>query len=162
MCRYDGRHWRGFYAHETGLPSDFGNAVRGRSANEAWFSTDKGLGVLADFSTDTWVTYTMNPKTHAGKAVISRGSQLLKAVAMKQCLPHNYVLWVEFDGNDAWVGTSKGLARAVGAGYYRGLKASPGRRPPSTANTVGRQLPTASASGSVRLDNRLFAERKNQ
>ena len=49
MNRYDGRHWRGMYAHETGLPSDFGNAVKGRNANEAWFATDKGLGVLADF-----------------------------------------------------------------------------------------------------------------
>ena len=35
MSRYDGRHWRGYYAKETGLPSDFGNGVRGRDANEA-------------------------------------------------------------------------------------------------------------------------------
>ncbi len=28
MSRYDGRHWRGMFAHETGLPSDFGNAVK--------------------------------------------------------------------------------------------------------------------------------------
>jgi ligand-binding sensor domain-containing protein len=41
MNRYDGRYWRGLYSHETGLPSDFGNAVKGRSANEGWFATDK-------------------------------------------------------------------------------------------------------------------------
>jgi len=125
MCRYDGRHWRGYYAHETGLPSDFGNAVRGRSADEAWFSTDKGLGVVTDFATDTWVTYTMDPKTHQGKAVIRRGTEVLKTVDMPRSIPHNYVLWAEFDGNDAWVGTSKGLARAIGDGYYSGLKARP-------------------------------------
>ncbi|HUT89703.1 MAG TPA: hypothetical protein VMY37_09415 [Thermoguttaceae bacterium] len=122
MCRYDGRHWRGYYAHETGLPSDFGNAVKGRGANEAWFSTDKGLGVVADFPSDTWVTYTMEPKTRQGKAVIRRGTEVLKTVEMPRSIPHNYVLWAEFDGNDAWVGTSKGLARAVGDGYYPGLK----------------------------------------
>ena len=122
MCRYDGRHWRGYYAHETGLPSDFGNAVKGRSANEAWFSTDKGLGVVADFPSDTWVTYTMDPKTRQGKAVIRRGTEVLKTIEMPKSIPHNYVLWTEFDGNDAWVGTSKGLARAIGDGYYSGLK----------------------------------------
>ena len=124
MSRYDGRHWRGYYAHETGLPSDFGNAVKGRSANEAWYSTDKGLGVVADFPTDTWVTYTMDPKTHAGKAVIRRGAKVLKTVNMEKSVPHNYVLWVELDGNDAWVGTSKGLGWAVGSGYYPGLQRS--------------------------------------
>jgi len=38
----------GIYAHETGLPSDFTNNVRARSANECWFAHDKGLGVFAD------------------------------------------------------------------------------------------------------------------
>jgi ligand-binding sensor domain-containing protein len=125
MCRYDGRHWRGLFQHETGLPSDFGNAVKGRSANEAWFSTDKGLGVLADFPTNTWITYTMDPKTHAGKAVVSRGKEVLKVVNMERSVPHNYVLWVEIDGNDAWAGTSKGLGWAIGAGYYKGLGTTP-------------------------------------
>jgi ligand-binding sensor domain-containing protein len=120
--RYDRRHWRGYYAHECGLPSDFVNAIRGRSADEAWFATDKGLGVLADFETDTWVTYTRDPKKKAGTAVISRGKEILKTVPMGVNVPHNYVLWVELDGNDAWVGTSKGLARASGPDYYPGLE----------------------------------------
>jgi hypothetical protein len=122
MSRYDGRHWRGLYAHETGLPSNFGNAVKGRSANEAWYATDKGLGVLAHFPSDTWVTYTMDGKTHKGKAVVSRGAETLKVLELERSIPHNYVLWVEFDGADAWVGTSKGLARAVGSGYFPGLR----------------------------------------
>lgn len=122
MSRYDGRHWRGMYAHETGLPSDFGNAVKGRDANEAWFATDKGLGVLADFPSDTWITYTMDPNTHRGKAVVSRNKEILEVIDMPKSIPHNYTLWVEFDGNDAWVGTSKGVGWAIGSGYYKGLK----------------------------------------
>ncbi|MBC8873622.1 MAG: regulator [Planctomycetes bacterium] len=122
MSRYDGRHWRGIYAHETGLPSDFGNAVKGRSANEAWFATDKGVGVFADFPSDTWVTYTLDPKTRGGKAVISRDEKVLKTISLQRSIPHNYVLWVELDGDDVWVGTSKGLGWGKGAGYYSGLR----------------------------------------
>jgi len=143
MSRYDGRHWRGIYAHETGLPSDFGNAVKGRSANEAWFATDKGLGVLADFPTDTWVTYTMDPKAHAGKAVIQRGTKVLRTVDMPKGVPHNYVLWVDIDGNDAWVGTSKGLGWAIGDGYYQGLRAGPDRGARRAKATAARSRPGA-------------------
>ena len=120
-CRYDGRHWRGYYAHEVGLPSDFINAVKGRSADEAWFCTDKGLGVVTDFESDTWVTYTFEPKTHKGRAVVSRGTEVLKTIDMQVNIPHNYVLWAEMDGNDVWIGTSKGLAWGKGADYYAGL-----------------------------------------
>ncbi|MBE3069776.1 MAG: PQQ-like beta-propeller repeat protein, partial [Planctomycetes bacterium] len=146
MSRYDGRHWRGYYAHETGMPSDFGNAVKGRSANEAWFATDKGVGVVADFPTDIWVTYTMDPKTHGGLAVISRGGKVLKKVTMPRCLPHNYALWVEFDGKDAWVGTSKGLARAIGEGYYAGLRADNGAAAPAATATPDQPAATGQAS----------------
>ncbi len=130
MCRYDGRNWRGYYKKETGLPSDFGNAVKGRHSDEAWYATDRGLGVVTDFPSDTWVTYTMDPATHGGKAVVKRGNQVLREVVLKKCVPHDYCLWVEFDGDDVWVGTSKGLALAKGPGYYRGLR-------PSAAATAG-------------------------
>jgi ligand-binding sensor domain-containing protein len=120
--RYDGRHWRGYYNQDSGLPSDFVNSVKGRSADEAWFGTDKGLGVVADFPTDTWVVYTLEPKTHTGRATIMRGKDVLKTVEMKTCIPHNYVLWTELDGKDVWVGTSKGLAWGRGPGYFPGLK----------------------------------------
>ena len=124
--RYDGRHWRGYYAHECGLPSDFINAVKGRSAIEAWFCTDKGLGVLADFESDTWVTYTLEPSSHSGRAVISQGTEVLSTIDTPVNIPHNYVLWAEMDGKDTWIGTSKGLAWARGDSYYPGLKQSPG------------------------------------
>lgn len=121
-CRYDGRHWRGFYSHETGNPSDFHNGVKGRSANEGWYMSDKGVGTIMDFPSDTWVTYTMDPETHGGLAVIKRGAEVLKSIPLSKSIPHNYALAADFDGNDVWIATSKGLGRGIGRKYYSGLK----------------------------------------
>lgn len=121
-CRYDGRNWRGFFTQEGGTPSDFNNAARGRSAHECWYCTDKGIGAIVDFETDTWVVYTMDQDTHEGIAQVRRAGKILKTLRFKQGVPHNFILWAEFDGNDVWVGTSKGLARAIGEGYYPRLR----------------------------------------
>lgn len=123
-CRYDGRNWRGFFTQEGGTPSDFNNAARGRSAHECWYCTDKGIGAIVDFETDTWVVYTMDPDTHEGIAEVRRAGKVLKTVRSQRGVPHNFILWADFDGNDVWVGTSKGLARAIGEGYYPRLKIS--------------------------------------
>ncbi|UCG31706.1 MAG: hypothetical protein JSU68_08555 [Phycisphaerales bacterium] len=137
VSRYDGRHWRGFFKHDSGLPSDFTNAVKARSANECWFATDKGLGVLADFETNTWVTYTGDQVNHKGMAVVQRDTEVLAEIETPMNLPHNYVLWVELDGPDAWIGTSKGLGHAIGDGYYPGLRPNK-RLAAATKNTTQR------------------------
>lgn len=125
MCRYDGRHWRGLYAHETGLPSDFTNNLKARSANECWFANDKGLGVMADFPSETVVSYTRDEKTLRGKAQIFRRGKLLRTVDMENAVPHNFIIDLNHDGNDTWVATGHGLAWASGDGYYAGLQSSP-------------------------------------
>jgi hypothetical protein len=124
-CRYDGRNWRGFYAHETGLPSDFTNNVRARSIHECWFAHDKGTGVVADFPTMTVVSYTRDPKTLRGRAQIFRDGKLLKTVATPLGVPHNFAIYIDHDGHDTWVATGKGLGWAIGEGYYPGLKSNP-------------------------------------
>jgi ligand-binding sensor domain-containing protein len=141
-CRYDGRHWRGFFKQEGGNPSDFNNGVKGRSANEAWFLTDSGLGVLADFPTDTWVVYTLDPKTHRGKAVVKRNGKVLEEVDMERGVPHNYILAADMDGKDVWIGTSKGLAWAIGPDYYAGLR----ERTPQSAQAASAPAPVAASS----------------
>lgn len=121
-CRYDGRRWRGFYAHETGLPSDFTNSVKARSSTECYFGHDKGLGAVADFPSESVVAYTIDPKTLRGTAKVYRAGKLVKTIDMERGVPHNYVVAVDFDGNDLWVGTSKGLGWAIGEGYYSGVR----------------------------------------
>ena len=124
-CRYDRRNWRGFYAKETGLPNDFTNNVRARSADECWFSHDKGLGVIADFPTMSVVAYTRDPQTLRGKARVYRDGNLVATVDMEKGVPHDFNICADFDGKDVWVGTSKGLGWAIGDGYYPGVKEKP-------------------------------------
>jgi hypothetical protein len=125
MSRYDGRHWRGLYAHETGLPSDFTNNVKARSANECWFANDKGLGVVADFPSETVVTYTRDEKTLRGKADIYRQGKLLRTVDMENAVPHNFIINLDHDGKDTWVATGHGLGWAIGDEYFPGLQSNP-------------------------------------
>ncbi len=131
--RYDGRNWRGYFNKDSGLPSDFINFVKARSANEAWYCTDKGLGVITDFKTNTWVVYTRDPEKHTGKAVVMRDRDVLKTIDTGINIPHNYVLCADLDGNDVWVGTSKGLAWGIGDAYYAGLREQPESEPQQRA-----------------------------
>jgi len=42
LSRYDGRHWRGYMDHDSGLESSFINFALGRSGNSCYNATDKG------------------------------------------------------------------------------------------------------------------------
>ncbi len=124
-CRYDGRNWRGYYNQDSGLASDFINNAKGRSKDEAWFATDKGASAITDFATNTWVTYTRNQTGEGGTAVVTRDKEVLETVELPRSIPQNFIIAVEMDGNDVWVGTSKGLGWGIGEGYYPGLKERP-------------------------------------
>jgi ligand-binding sensor domain-containing protein len=120
--RYDGRHWRGYAEQDGGMPSDFINFVKGRSAQEALYCSDKGLGIIVDGPGDTWVVYTRDPETGRGRAKVTKGGEVVELVDMPLCLTHDFTIAADIDGNDLWVGTGKGLALATGEGYYPGLK----------------------------------------
>jgi hypothetical protein len=122
--RYDGRHWRGYTQQENGLPSDFNNNIKGRSAQEALFCSDKGLGILTDAPNEdaTWVAYTRDPDTGRGRARVTVGGRTIEEVDMPVGVPHSFMISADVDGDDIWVGTAKGLGRGIGAGYYAGTK----------------------------------------
>jgi hypothetical protein len=123
-ARYDGRRWRGYFDHDCGLPSNFNNNLKARSGQEAWFCSDKGVGACMDAATDTWVTYTTDGKKHSGKAVIKRGHDLIKTVDTGFNVPHNFIICADFDGDDVWIGTSKGVGHGIGDGYYPRLRSA--------------------------------------
>jgi ligand-binding sensor domain-containing protein len=123
LSRYDGRNWRGYMDHDSGLPSNFINLSVGRSAGSSYNCTDKGLGVLIDYLSDTWVTYKRNTKNAPiWTANIMHGNQIVKEVSTNLDLPNDFTICVEFMGDDVWIGTGHGLARGIGRGYYPGLK----------------------------------------
>jgi ligand-binding sensor domain-containing protein len=123
LSRYDGRHWRGWMDKDSGLASSFINLARGRSGTSVYNATDFGLAVLSDFETDTWVTYLReSEKAETWSAQIAVGNDVVRTVATDLDLPNHFVITVEFQGDDVWIGTGHGLARGVGAGFYPGLK----------------------------------------
>jgi hypothetical protein len=125
--RYDGRHWRGYAEQEGGLPSDFNNNIKARSAQEALFCSDKGLGIVVDGPADpaTWVAYTRDPETGRGRAKVTVGGKVVENVDMEVGVPHSFTIAADADGDDIWVGTSKGLGWGIGDGYYPGTKERP-------------------------------------
>jgi frataxin-like iron-binding protein CyaY len=124
-CRYDGRNWRAFYNQDSGLPSDFLNNVRARSADEAWFCSDKGAGAIVDFATNTWVAYTRDTEGKGGKAIVTRDKEVLETVEMPVGIPDSFIINADIDGNDVWLATAKGLGWGIGEGYYPGLRERP-------------------------------------
>ena len=149
VCRYDGRHWRGFFAHESGLPSDFNNNLRARSATEAWFCSDKGLGACMDFDSDTWVTYTRN-QDGTGKAVVTKDKDVLEVIDGPVNVPQSFIICADVDGNDVWIGTGKGLAWGIGEGYYAGLKEREPAKAGSTPVSSATAAPVSGAQGGER------------
>jgi hypothetical protein len=123
LSRYDGRHWRGYMDHDSGLASNFINLSLGRSGVSCYNATDLGLAVLVDFESDTWVTYKKDkPTDKTWTAHISVGNNILGSVPTKLTLPNHFVICLDFQGNDLWIGTGHGLARGIGNNYYPGLK----------------------------------------
>jgi ligand-binding sensor domain-containing protein len=122
LSRYDGRHWRGWMDHDSGLASNFINFTKGRSGTSCYNATDLGLAVLSDFATDTWVSYRRdNEDAATWTAHISVGNEERASVATDLSLPNHFVIAVEIQGDDVWIGTGHGLARGVGEGFFEGL-----------------------------------------
>jgi hypothetical protein len=152
--RYDGRHWRGYAEQDGGMPSDFNNFVKARSAQEALYCSDKGLGIIVDGPGDTWVVYTRDPDTGRGRAKVTKGGEVRELVDMPLAVTHNFTIAADIDGNDLWVGAGKGLAVAIGEGYYPGLReraphasGSPPPGAPKGEMTAGEPHPAAADTG---------------
>jgi ligand-binding sensor domain-containing protein len=145
--RYDGRHWRGYAQQEGGLPSDFNNNIKARSAQEALFCSDKGLGIVTDAPREeaTWVSYTRHPESGRGRATVTVGGKVIEHVDMPAGVPHSFAIAADVDGDDIWVGTSKGLGWGIGEGYYPGTKArglyTYGERAPEPPAATGSRPP---------------------
>jgi ligand-binding sensor domain-containing protein len=108
--RYDGRNWHNFLDKDSGLPSNFLNQVKAVDGTRAWFSTDKGL---AYYDGVNWAVYRPALDTHKPEMLIRDADGKVTRVEVATAPAHNYILGVDFQGNDIWVATAKGLSHGI-------------------------------------------------
>ncbi len=108
--RYDGRYWHNFLVKDSGLPSNFTNSIKGIDANRAWFCTDKGL---AYYDGTNWAVYRPSMTTGKPEMMVRDAAGVVTPIEVTTAPAHNYILGIDFQGNDIWVATAKGLSHGV-------------------------------------------------
>jgi len=108
--RYDGRDWHNFLTKDSGLPSNFMSQVKGVDGDRAWFSTDKGL---AYYDGTNWAVYRPALDTHKPEMYVRDADGNVTQVAVDTAPAHNYILGVDFQGDDIWVATAHGLSHGI-------------------------------------------------
>ena len=108
--RYDGRYWHNFLTKDSGLPSNFTNQVKGVDANRAWFSTDKGL---AYYDGVNWAVYRPSLKDGKPEMTVRDAEGRVTSIPVTTAPAHNYILGIDFQGDDIWVATAKGLSHGI-------------------------------------------------
>lgn len=106
MSRYDGKNWKGYFNHDSGLASNFINFLRAEG-QAVFVCSDNGLS-----STDgtTWVTYKKDDNSENGKAIIINGTEK-KEIPLSPSISHNFIIGVDAEDDVLWVATSKGVSR---------------------------------------------------
>jgi Two component regulator propeller len=117
--RYDGRNWRNFLDKDSGLPSNFLNQVKTVDGTRTWFSTDKGL---AYFDGERWATWRPALDTHAPEMLVRDAHGEVSRVAVDSAPAHHYIFGVDFQGEDVWVATAKGVSHGIRIRMERGSK----------------------------------------
>jgi len=107
---YDGRYWHNFLKKDSGLPSNFTNQVKGVDANRAWFCTDKGL---AYYDGVNWAVYTPSLEDGKPQMTVRDAEGTVTPVVVTTAPAHNYILGIDFQGEDIWVATAKGLSHGI-------------------------------------------------
>jgi ligand-binding sensor domain-containing protein len=111
LSGYDGRNWHNYLTKDSGLAANFVNAVRSRG-NEVWACTQDGLSEL-DYAHNAWVTYRPNPKTGHGEILITAPDGKQHRLTTPTAPAHNYILSMDFQGEDIWVATALGLSHGI-------------------------------------------------
>jgi ligand-binding sensor domain-containing protein len=110
VSRYDGRNWKNFLQKDSGLPSNFMNEVKSTDGTRTWFSSDKGL---AYFDGENWAVYRTGLETGKPEMIVRDGAARTWNVPVESAPAHNYTFAVDFQGDDIWVATAKGLSHGI-------------------------------------------------
>ncbi|MEE9295167.1 MAG: ABC transporter substrate-binding protein [Phycisphaerae bacterium] len=128
-------NWEARNTAERMTRADLVYCLAAPNDSQAWLGTDRGLRVLVDWATDTWVTYERDEGTEGrrdeGESAI-RGAQ--SSIVNRQssipnpqsAIPDNRVRCVAFQGDDVWVGTTAGLALGTGWSGWSSFRSADG------------------------------------
>jgi len=84
--------------------------VKAIDANRAWFSTDKGL---AYYDGINWAVYRPAIGTGKPEMYVRDADGTITDIPVTSAPAHNYVLGIDFQGDDLWVATAKGLSHGI-------------------------------------------------
>ena len=84
--------------------------MKALDGDRAWFSTDKGL---AYYDGENWAVYRPALDTHAPEMLVRDKAGKLSRIETATAPAHNYILGVDFQGEDIWVATAKGLSHGI-------------------------------------------------
>ncbi|HPA87281.1 MAG TPA: hypothetical protein PK106_05755 [Bacteroidales bacterium] len=107
MSRYDGKNWNGYFDHDSGLASNFINFLRAEGP-VVFVCSDQGL---SSFNGKTWVTYKKNDGSVNGKALVFKGTEIVKELPLNPSISHNFIIGVDAEDGVLWVATSQGVCR---------------------------------------------------
>lgn len=107
MSSYDGKNWKGYFDHDSGLASNFINFVRAEGP-VVFVCSDNGL---SSFNGKTWITYKKNDENVNGKALVFKGSEIVKEIQLNPSISHNFIIGVDAEDGVLWVATSQGVCR---------------------------------------------------
>ena len=110
VSRYDGRNWRNFLDKDSGLPSNFLNQVKTVDGTRTWFSTDKGL---AYYDGERWATYRPALDTRQPEMLVRDEHGAVTRVPVDSAPAHHYTFAVDFQNDDIWVATAKGIGHGI-------------------------------------------------
>ncbi len=107
MSRYDGKNWKGYFDHDSGLASNFINFLRAEG-KYVFVCSDNGLSCTDGTN---WVTYKRDDNSINGRAIIKNVNTLVREVQLSPSISHNFTIGVDAEDEFLWVATSKGVCR---------------------------------------------------
>jgi hypothetical protein len=68
---------------------------------------------MLDYSTNTWVSYWPGKQKSQGEIEITWPDRTKQKLFTPTALAHNYILNLDFQGEDIWVATAQGLSHGI-------------------------------------------------
>ena len=84
--------------------------MKALDGTRAWFATDKGL---AYYDGTNWAVYRPALNTHAPEMTVRDAQGVVTRVPVDTAPSHQYILGLDFQGDDLWVATAHGLSHGI-------------------------------------------------